>query len=402
MRKDLFSIPGHGGTLLVSGVVLLGSLLWSMQAALAADKEFVGSQACAKCHAKQYETWKKSYHSRMVRSKDDGILKAVVEKWASDGANAGPAKRNLDGKPMTLNDVVYVVGSRWKQRFLVKNEATGYHQFLDKQFNRMSGKWEAYGNKNDWETNCGTCHTTGWRLTSYDPAKPQEQKISISEHNVGCEACHGPGAQHVKAPSKKTIYSFSGKSVEERTMVCGYCHIRGENDKFKTAQGNPSEHMPHPKVGESYKAGEDWRKWYTDQAVIPGVHPEDKIDAAYGGDLKGMMITDDLAKSNGFYDGAKHHQQYQEFLQSQHYKKGIMGCNDCHSAHAAKDGSQKVAAKMCSNCHDASYTVEKYMPGTGVTVENLTLRTHTFNKNQTRKTRGMTVSGEPEYYKQAQ
>ena len=125
----------------------------------AADGDFVGSDQCKACHLKQYETWKSSYHAKMVRKKDDGILKMSVEKWASDGANAGPAKSNADGKPRTLDQVEYVVGSFWKQRFLVRNEATGNLQFLDKQLNRMSGKWEGYGNKNDWETNCGTCHT---------------------------------------------------------------------------------------------------------------------------------------------------------------------------------------------------------------------------------------------------
>jgi hypothetical protein len=54
--------------------------------------------------------------------------------------------------------------------------------------------------------------------------------------------------------------------------------------------------------------------------VIPGVQPEDKFDAAYEGDLKGMFKTDEQAKKTGIYDAAKHHQQYQEFLQSPHYK----------------------------------------------------------------------------------
>jgi predicted CXXCH cytochrome family protein len=380
-------------------VCLVCALLLAGRTAAAADKEFVGSEACKTCHAKQYETWKDSYHAKMVRKKDDGILKAVVEKWASDGANPGPTKSNIDGKPRTLDDVVYVIGSYWKQRFLVKNEATGNHQFLDKQFNRMSGKWEGYGNKNDWETNCATCHATGFRLTSYDPAKPQEQKWSMSEHNTGCEACHGPGAQHIKAPSKKTIYSFAGKSVEERSLVCGYCHMRLENDKFKTTQGNPSEYLPAPKVGDSYKAGDDWRKWYPSEVVIPGVHPEDKIDAAYDGDLKGMFRLDDVSKAGGFYDSGKHHQQYQEFLQSAHYKKNVASCNTCHSAHAAKDGKVIVAKDTCVKCHDASFTVEKYMPGSGLTVERLSVRTHTFNKNQTRTTNGVTTTGAPEYFR---
>jgi predicted CXXCH cytochrome family protein len=366
----------------------------------AADTEFVGSERCKGCHVKQYETWKSSYHAKMVRKKDEAILKAVVEKWASDGANPGPTKSNVDGKPRSLEDVVFVVGAYWKQRFLVKDEETGGHQFLDKQFNRISGKWEAYGNKNDWETNCGTCHTTGFRVTKYDPAKPQEQAITFAEMSGGCEACHGPGARHVASKKKKDIYSFAGKTVEQRTLVCGYCHIRAENDKFKTAQGNPSEHLPHPTLGQSFKAGDDWRKWYPAELVIPGVHAEDKIDAAYEGDLKGLFRNDDVAKAGGFFDGAKHHQQYQEFLQSSHYKKSVMACNNCHSSHASKAGKVVDAKQTCTNCHDASYTVDKYMPGTGMTVQAVSVRTHTFNKNQTRRTIGNLGSGEPEYANQ--
>lgn len=381
------------------GLPLAFVLAFSVTQATAADKNFVGSEQCKTCHANQYDTWKRSYHSKMVRKKDDGILKAGVEKWTNDGANAGPTKSNADGKPRSLDDVVYVMGSFWKQRFLVKNEATGNHQFLDKQFNRMSGKWEGYGNKNDWETNCSTCHTTGFRLTSYDPAKPQEQKFTYSEMNVGCEACHGPGSAHVASKNKNDIYGFAGKTVEQRTLVCGYCHIRAENDKFKTTQGAPSEYLPHPELGKSFEAGQDWRTWYPKEAVIPGVHSEDKIDAAYEGDLKGLVKTDDLAKANGFFDSNKHHQQYQEFLQSAHYKKNVMACNNCHSSHASNTGAVINAKQTCVGCHDASFTVEKYMPGTGITVQNLSVRTHTFNKNQTRSTTGTVAIGEPEYFK---
>ena len=115
----------------------------------AGRKEYVGSQTCEKCHKIQYESWKETYHSKMVRKPAEGILKAVVEKWATDGATPGPATGNVTGKPFKMEDVVYVIGSNWKQRFLVKDDTTGGDQFLDKQFNRMSGTWEKYGNKND-------------------------------------------------------------------------------------------------------------------------------------------------------------------------------------------------------------------------------------------------------------
>ena len=58
-----------------------------------------------------------------------------------------------------------------------------------------------------------------------------------------------------------------------------------------------------------------------------------------------------------------------------------------------------VAKNACAKCHDATFTVEKYMPGSGSTAAGLTVRTHTFNKAQTRSTSGVVAQGEPEYFK---
>jgi len=361
--------------------------------------EYAGSETCNKCHKTQYRSWKETYHSKMVRKPSAGLLAAAAEKWASDGANPGPTTGNVTGKPYKLADVAYVLGSYWKQRYLVKDDTTGGYQFLDKQFNRMSGLWEKYGNKNDWNTMCATCHTTGYRLTAYDPADPKAQKAEWSELNIGCESCHGPGARHVKSKSKKDIWNFAGKGFEEKSLVCGYCHIRLENEMYKSAQGNPREDFPAPKVGDSYKPSDDWRAWYPEKVVIPGVQPEDKVDADYAGDLKGMFVKDNAAMAIGVYSAGKHHQEYQELLQSPHYKKGEAGCIDCHSPHATKKEARKDPKKTCAKCHDASYTYEKYMPGTGRTADNLFVRTHTFVKENADRKGGPTATGTPEYRK---
>jgi len=93
---------------------------------------------------------------------------------------------------------------------------------------------------------------------------------------------------------------------------------------------------------------------------------------------------------------------YQEYLQSAHYKtnkgKDQLSCSSCHSAHATDDKPKMIVAKdTCKQCHDASYTVDKYMPGTGQTVQGLFVRTHTFNKNP--RPPKTTASGEPVYNK---
>jgi hypothetical protein len=289
----------------------------------APKNEFAGSQTCRKCHKVEYESWKQTLHSQMVRKKDDGILKAVVEKWATDGTTPGPVKGNITGETFTIDDVVMVVGSNWKQRFLVKNKETGNHQFMDKQFNRMSEKWEPYGQKNDWEFMCATCHATGYRLTSYNPASPKDAKAAWVEVNTGCEACHGPGKKHAKTKSKADIWNPVNQPKDVQARACGYCHLRMENEKYKSPQGNPREDFPAPKIGDTFKPWDDWTKWYPEETVIPGVHAKDRMDVEYTGDLKGLFILDDIAKKAGVYDSGKHHQEYLDFIQSTHYKKGF-------------------------------------------------------------------------------
>ncbi len=387
----------HVAVSVIAGVMMLG-LTAVAGAAKAPKKEFVGSETCKKCHAEEFKSWKGTFHSKIIQTKKVGILKDVITKWESDGKNPGPTTGNFDSKKYTLNDVQYVIGSKWKQRYLVKNEQSGGWQFLNKQFNRLTGEWEGYGNKNDWDSSCTTCHTTGYRITKIDEKTGKTLKGEWSELGVGCEACHGPGAKHVKSKAKKDIFNPANASVEAQSKVCGYCHIRVENEKYKTAQGDPREDLPAPKVGDSYKAGDDWTKWYPEQVLIPGVQFDKPFDAEYKGDMKGLFKTDDFAKQNGVYEEAKHHQEYQGFLQSKHFKSGQLSCITCHSPHAGKGKLKKVPSGACVKCHDASFTVEKYMPNTGKTVNNLFVKTHTFGKNPRQGGKGASDMGPPQYY----
>lgn len=368
-------------------------------AAATVKQEFVGSERCKSCHAEEYKSWKGTFHAKMVQPRKGGILKEAVEKWATDGTNPGPTKGNGTNSPFTLNDVQFVIGSKWKQRYMVKNDQTGNLQFLDKQFNRLSGKWENYGQKNDWNTQCATCHTTGYRITEYDEKAKKTLKSEFVEMSIGCEACHGPGAAHIAAKRedrKKTIFNPANVDVQAQSKVCGYCHVRVETERWHTAQGNPREDMPAPKLGESYKAGEDWTKW--EGVIMPGLQSDQPFTKEYAGDLKGMFKLDDHAKANGIYEEAKHHQQYQGFIQSAHFKKGTISCLTCHSSHAGKGKPKKVAAESCKSCHDASYTVDKYMPNTGQTAGGLFVRTHTFGKNPRQGGKGAADMGQPNYY----
>jgi nitrate/TMAO reductase-like tetraheme cytochrome c subunit len=363
---------------------------------------FVGSEKCGACHVEEYRTWKSTLHAKMIRTPREALLKDAGDNWAKDSkGNAGPTKGNIDAKPATMADVQLVVGSRWKQRYLVKNPATGNLQFMDKQWNTVHMQWEPYGQKNDWETQCATCHATGYRLTSYDPANPAAQKVAMSEHNTGCESCHGPGSAHASALGKRPMFNPAKATKEQSSLVCGYCHVRKENLNFKTAQGNVREDQPHPVVGESYKAGQDdWRTWYPDKMLIPGVAPSQPMSKNYPNtDLNNAFFLDEKAQKWNSFDARKHHQEYQDYLQSAHYQKGLLACADCHSPHGVPGKAAIEPIKTCAGCHGNTYDPNKIMPGLASTAQNLFVRSHTFTKNQDRPS-GPTATGmkEPAYY----
>jgi hypothetical protein len=381
----------------VSAATLLAGCTIGM--AGGSDRQFVGSEKCSACHKTEYQSWKASWHAKMVRPAKEALLKDAGENWAKDSkSNAGPTKANITGTPAKMEDVVYVIGAHWKQRFLVPNPATGGHQFLDKQWNAIHKQWEPYGQKNTWETQCATCHATGYRVLGIDEKTRAVKKWAMTEDNVGCEACHAPGSKHASTGDKREIFNPGKASHAESSKVCGYCHIRIENDDYRTAEGNHAEFLPHPVIGQSYKAGiDDWTTWYPDKVLMVGIQPEDPISRNYPGtDLNNAFFIDEAAQKSGYFEARKHHQQYQEHLQSAHFKKNVAGCVTCHSPHASSSNPKPLkAADTCKACHLAPVDIERVMPGTASTAGNLFVRTHTFNPASTRKG-GPTATGVPE------
>jgi len=203
------------------GFAALSTYMMGTAGAAIALDPFVGSAKCGTCHAKEFASWKETYHARMVRSSREALLKEASDAWDKDAkGNVGPTTGNVDGKAYSLADVEMVVGSKWKQRYLVKNAISGNHQFLDKQWNSYTNQWESYGNDNDWEANCTTCHATGSRVTSHDAARRDEPNSAVSEKNVGCEDCHGPGAGHIASRKKADIFNPKTATGAEADKIC--------------------------------------------------------------------------------------------------------------------------------------------------------------------------------------
>ena len=112
-------------------------------------------------------------------------------------------------RTFTLNDVALTYGSKWKQRYFKK---VGDDYFpLGAQWDVTHRQWRPYlvAPNTDWwvphypASNdarptgplCDGCHSVNYDV----------QTKTVTEWNVGCEKCHGPGSEHVRQPRASSI-----------------------------------------------------------------------------------------------------------------------------------------------------------------------------------------------------
>ncbi|GAW93616.1 cytochrome c3 family protein [Calderihabitans maritimus] len=296
--------------------------------------EYVGTSQCVSCHQKQYEGWQKTLHSQMVLD-NSGILPEAEANWSS-----GPGS---DPYNVSVSDVVYAIGSKWKQRYVIYS--SGDYKILPVQWLVGKSDWEDYSaeenwdwNTETWEDTCIACHVTGYNAGTE----------SWVDNGIGCEACHGPGSNHVNTPSHMNVTYPANLSISQQTDLCGSCHVRGQNLK--------------------YSVRED----------VYGFKPGDSLISVFD-PYEPQGQTDPYFWPNG--DSKLNHQQYNDFVQSNHYQKGIISCVSCHSSHGLNsEGVQlkRTAGQLCSICHDKVMDLDQYMPKAAKSAVPNDVRVHTF------------------------
>lgn len=160
---------------------------------------YAGSNACVPCHADKHARWVKSSKAGFVR------LRCELESLPGDWTLA----------PFDADDVAVLVGFRRKVAFVdVDWKVFPYEYHLDKGEWKERPKWSGH----DYRERCGTCHLTGLNVRT----------LLFREAGVGCEACHGPGALHVRNEAAADIRvpaAREGKSP----AVCRRCHNDRDN-----------------------------------------------------------------------------------------------------------------------------------------------------------------------------
>ncbi|NIM46275.1 MAG: hypothetical protein GTO54_11760, partial [Nitrososphaeria archaeon] len=99
------------------------------------------------------------------------------------------------------------------------------------QYNLQTGTWSDYHPGEAKKYDCGRCHTTGY---SEEGSQGGLEGIvgTWKLRGIQCEACHGPGSEHVTQGGEVTLIK-----VEESSELCGQCHVRGSKDKIPAKGG---------------------------------------------------------------------------------------------------------------------------------------------------------------------
>ncbi|MBU2560243.1 hypothetical protein KKA03_05050, partial [archaeon] len=196
-----------------------------------------GSEACQTCHAEKYEDWSNSGHPYKLMTPDEA--KAIRPDM--------PVPEGY-----TWDDIQYVIGGwGWKSRYIgldgyiitKKKDGTPLEA---NQYNWQDGSWSAYhAGEDKLVYNCQKCHNTG---AAYAEGTHQDDLEGIEgtweERGVGCEACHGPGSEHVAQGGGKEVAIVVDKTSE----LCGLCHIRGDTSKIPASGGFIQHHEQYQEI----------------------------------------------------------------------------------------------------------------------------------------------------------
>lgn len=327
----------------------------------------VGSQTCMGCHQQEHSSWLTSHHAKAMLTHDE---KGAVASFKGEEVKAAglisrfieiagvPHVEVEDSSGKIQKPVKYFFGIEPCQQVLIEEEPGKLQSYPIAWSTGSGAKPEGWyplfpgektppgdplhwtGSLNNWNHMCAECHSTGVSK-NYD-ASTQQFKTRYEEIDVACEACHGPGSDHldwaqsVRGLSKEDDqpppppnfgFSFSLSSGKRQW-------VRAEGEKVATR--NPE--LPHSLEQETCARCHSRRT-----ALVDGSIPGKALSQTHQLSLleEGLYHADGQILDEVYVHGS--------FLQSRMHQKGVT-CTDCHDPHSGELYLQGNA--LCIGCHE--------------------------------------------------
>ncbi len=327
--------------------------------------KFVGGRECVTCHEHENVRWLGSHHQLAMQPASDTTVLGDFNHASfsnnditSTFFRSGPKFMvRTDGPDGALHDyeIKYTFGVYPLQQFLIAmpggrlqafgiawdsrpSERGGQRWFAlypgQKITYRDSRHWT--GIDQNWNYMCADCHSTNLRK-NYD-ARSRTFSTSYSEIDVSCEACHGPGSNHVAWAKKKGDWKKFGAS---EGLTIALDERRGVAWRIDPATGNARRSSPRQSAREIQVCA----RCHSRRGEIH----EDYVHGQPAGDDYRVAILD----QNLYYpDGQIKEEDYEygSFIQSRMFHAGVT-CSDCHEPHTLK--IRATGNNICMQCHSA-------------------------------------------------
>ncbi len=310
---------------------------------------YVGRETCAACHQDQMKLFQGSHHDlAMDRATDETVLGdfndvsihhyGVTSRLYRDGDRFMVRTEGPDGE-MHDYEISHVFGVEPLQQYMVEfdrpedaapNEL-GRLQVLRLCWDTLRSRWfylsppdvderiapsdplHWTGIAQRWNTACADCHSTDVHK-NYDLAT-DTYRTTFHEIDVSCEACHGPGSEHVRL-AQSSSWSWGGMSDT------GLVRIKGGPAETQIESCAPC-HSRRTKICNGFRPGQAYDDHFACQTLTVPIYHAD-----------GQIRDEDYV--------------YGSFLQSRMHLKGIR-CTDCHDPHSARVRFDDN--RLCTSCH---------------------------------------------------
>jgi len=331
-----------------------------------------GSASCQSCHEEAFANWKNSHHALAERLVNPALDQSAFDpqRTIAHGTQSSRVQWS-NGVPQFITaglqrtnqtfDVVRVIGVNPLLQYLVaapggRLQATElcFDPSKLEWFNvygaedRQPGEWGHWtGRGMNWNNMCAVCHNT--RFQKIFDATTDTYRSSFAEMGVGCEACHGPMADHSAWQWKQNpLTSSSGKPLTRppATLSPSDGERDGERGLVKNDFAIPNQRSPDPALRPLNR-----EQMYSVCAQCHARRGELTPDFQPGEDFfdhHALTIPDD---TEIFYaDGQIREEDYEfnAFLGSKMHAAGVR-CVNCHEPHTAK--VRLPGNYMCLSCH---------------------------------------------------
>jgi len=334
--------------------------------AAAVQPEYVGRQACIECHRNQYDLFVGSDHdmamdeateATVLGDFDDATFTqhAITSRFFQQ---AGRFYVNTEGPGGDFRDfeVKYVFGVRPLQQYLIEfpggafqclplcwdtrpAEEGGQRWFHIYDQERIAPDDILFWTRvtQNWNYMCAECHSTRVRK-NYDRFREQYD-TTWTEIDVSCEACHGPGSEHVRWAEA----ADRGQQIQTSGYLGLVLRLKDDDGGtwvFRdTEKGTAERSVPR----QAQTVVETCARCHARRTNIHQeyVHGRSFMDTHWPSLLEEQLYYPD----GQIYDEVY---VYGSFLQSKMYMAGV-SCRDCHEPHSARVFAQGNA--LCFRCH---------------------------------------------------